>query len=122
MKKIIVLLVTFLLFATTSMICCQAIAEPEINDEEEHNAIGGRAWVIAFPKIIRPGKNVLLIVVCPNFLINGLVHYDYGDGTFQDQSNFAKHRFLDSGTYQVEVDFTGILGREITGSTRVIVL
>ena len=78
--------------------------------------------VMAFPKVFISGKPVFLKVVFPRFLTDGLITYDFNDGTFQDTNNFAKHIFFESGTYKVQVEFDTIFGIKATGSTRIFII
>jgi hypothetical protein len=79
-------------------------------------------WVSAIPKIFISGKPVFFLVVFPNFLVDGKIQYDFDDGTFSQDKNFVKHRFLDSGTYVVNVEFDTIFGLKAQGKTRVFII
>ena len=124
MNKISIYFIVLMLFSTSSII---GIAETQtsmiIQDvDEEENSFSIPVLILAFPRIIRPTKSVFLLVLLPNFLIDGFVHYDFDDGTFQDTGIFTKHVFMDSGNFKIEVSINTILGISAQGTKRIFVI
>jgi hypothetical protein len=89
---------------------------------EEINNIALRVWVTAIPKIFFSGKFVIIKVMCPMFLVEDYVEYEFDDGTFHLGTNWVKHMFRDPGIYHVKVEFDTIFGIPATGSTRVLII
>jgi hypothetical protein len=126
MKKIIILAVLFLVLSSTSMISTAAlhvsIKENSKEADSIDNAIKLRVLSIAFPKIARTGRPIFLLVLWPMFLTDGFIHYDWNDGTFQDNGNFVKHIFMQKGTYAIEIELDTIFGLEAVGVKRVFII
>lgn len=130
MRKIIVIAIV-LSFCFTTLALADPLHTDTLKDRYELKEDVGESnpqaftlpvWVSAIPKIFISGKPVFFLVLFPNFLVDGKIQYDFDDGTFSQDKNFVKHRFLDSGTYVVQVEFDTIFGLKAQGRTRVFII
>ena len=126
MKKIIIIGILFLVLSPTLIMSTAAmnvdIKEKNKDIDQVNNAITLRVLSIAFPKIARAGRPVFILVLWPMFLTDGFIHYDWHDGTFQDTGNFAKHIFMQKGTYAIDFEINTIFGIEAIGIKRVFII
>jgi len=125
MRKILTIAVLFLVLSSTTVLSNAInidLSKNDIDDKDTEDSIGLKVLVIAFPKIARAGKSIYFLVLWPMFLVNGLIHYDFDDGTFQDTNNFARHKFLIPGDYTIDLEFDTILGIKATGMKKVYII
>ncbi|HMA83230.1 MAG TPA: hypothetical protein VKP59_03280 [Candidatus Thermoplasmatota archaeon] len=132
MKKLIAISIVLLFLSTTIVLgSSQQIISPiekqsesiEIDSTIDEKDFSLPVFVSALPKIFLTRKPVYILVWFPMFLVNGYLKFDFDDGTYQVvENNIAKKSYLQSGFYQVSVEFDTIFGFKASGRTRVLII
>lgn len=132
MRKLIAIGIVLLFLSTTIVLGSsqkgiasldQQMDADEKLSETTENEFSLPVLVSAVPKIFLTRKPVFLLVFFPMFLVDGYLAFDFDDGTYQTvENNIAKHKFLDSGLYLVQVEFDTIFGFKASGRTRVLII